>query len=390
MMNLIKRILYIFLLVNCFFSFAYADNFKIIEENAKGKKVYLHAWGGSPQVNNYLVWVKDKIKKNHDIDLIHIKLNDTSDAIDQILAEKMSGNIDNGSVDLVWVNGENFSFMKNNNLLQTKSWVKSLPSFRFTDADKMPGILVDFGIKTDGLEAPWGKSQLVFGYNENVVKQYPVNSKELLIWIKENPNRFTYPKPPDFTGTTFLKQILLENSLDTSLFYLPPDMNNYKKLLNPLWEWLDVAHPFLWREGKNFPINHSKLTQLLGDKEIFISFSLNPGEFVNGISNGVLPKSIKTYIHENGTISNFHFVAIPFNSNSTNAAKVVANFLMSPEAQLKKSDPNVWGDLMVISTNKLNNKSSINNTLNFNKSLQEPHPDWVPLLEKEWKKRYQN
>ena len=80
MMNLIKRILYIFLLVNCFFSFAYADNFKIIEENAKGKKVYLHAWGGSPQVNNYLVWVKDKIKKNHDIDLIHIKLNDTSDA----------------------------------------------------------------------------------------------------------------------------------------------------------------------------------------------------------------------------------------------------------------------------------------------------------------------
>ena len=146
MMNLIKRILYIFLLVNCFFASAYADNFKIIEENAKGKKVYLHAWGGSPQVNNYLVWVKDKIKKNHDIDLIHIKLNDTSDAIDQILAEKMSGNIDNGSVDLVWVNGENFSFMKNNNLLQTKSWVKSLPSFRFTDADKMPGILVDFGI----------------------------------------------------------------------------------------------------------------------------------------------------------------------------------------------------------------------------------------------------
>ena len=63
---------------------------------------------------------------------------------------------------------------------------------------------------------------------------------------------------------------------------------------------------------------------------------------------------------------------------------------MSPEAQLKKSDPNVWGDLMVISTNKLNNKSSINNTFNFNKSIQEPHPDWVPLLEKEWKKRYQN
>ena len=379
----------IFLLLN--FKICYSNTFNTLIENSKGKKVFFHAWGGSSQVNDYLRWVSKNVKKKYNIDLEHVKLLDTSDAIDQIVSEKLSGNISNGSVDLVWVNGENFSFMKKNNLLLKKNWVEKLPSFKFIDTVKTPGILYDFGIKTDGLEAPWGKSQLVFGYDSNLINELPLDAKNLLSWIKKYPNKFTYPMPPDFTGTTFLKQILLETSTTPEKFYHPPNLNTKDNLLKPLWNWLDEAHPFMWRNGNSFPNNHSKLTQLLGDKEIFISFSLNPGEFLNGISNGYVPDTVKPYIHKEGTISNFHFVAIPFNSRSIDAAKVVVNYLMSPEAQIEKSDPNVWGDMMVISENKINGEfKNFNTKLSFTKSLLEPHPEWVSLIENGWKKRYQN
>lgn len=47
-------------------------------------------------------------------------------------------------------------------------------------------------------------------------------------------------------------------------------------------------------------------------------------------------------------IGNVHFVTIPANANASAAAKVVANFLLSPDAQLRKADPVVWGDPSVL------------------------------------------
>ena len=38
----------------------------------------------------------------------------------------------------------------------------------------------------------------------------PKSAADLLAWAKENPGRFTYPQPPDFVGTSFLKQVLTE------------------------------------------------------------------------------------------------------------------------------------------------------------------------------------
>ncbi len=49
-----------------------------------------------------------------------------------------------------------------------------------------------------------------------------------------------------------------------------------------------------------------------------------------------------------GMIGNVHFVTIPANANASAAAKVVANFLLSPDAQLRKADPAVWGDPSVL------------------------------------------
>ena len=85
------------------------------------------------------------------------------------------------------------------------------------------------------------------------------------------------------------------------------------------------------------------MVRLLGDGEVAIAMAFNPAEFSNGIAQGILPDTVRSYIHEGGTLANVHFVAIPFNANGP-AAKVVANFLLSPEAQLRKANSEIWGD----------------------------------------------
>ena len=71
------------------------------------------------------------------------------------------------------------------------------------------------------------------------------------------------------------------------------------------------------------------------------------------IQNGLYPDTVRTFVFEEGTISNTHFVAIPFNAADKEGAMVVADFLISPEAQLKKADVAVWGDLPAIDIGRL-------------------------------------
>ena len=69
---------------------------------------------------------------------VHVKLTDTADAVSRILAEKTAGRNKDGSVDLIWGNGENFASFKRNGLLRDDAWAFNLPSWRYTDPEKLP------------------------------------------------------------------------------------------------------------------------------------------------------------------------------------------------------------------------------------------------------------
>ena len=57
-----------------------------------------------------------------------------------------------------------------------------------------------------GYEAPYGRAQFVLEYDSAKVPNPPKNFAELKDWVKKNPGKFTYPKPPDFTGSAFIRQ----------------------------------------------------------------------------------------------------------------------------------------------------------------------------------------
>ena len=375
------------------------DDFRAMLESARGQTVYFNAWGGDDKINDYIAWAGDEMARRHGITLKHVKLNDTAAAVSRILAEQAAGRTSGGSVDLLWVNGENFAALKRSGLLQSRAWAEDLPAWRFTDAATLPAIRLDFAVPTDGLESPWGRAQLVFAHDGARLASPPRNAADLASFIRSNPGRFTYPQPPDFVGLSFLKQILIETTADTAPLYHPVGSASFDEVTAPLWAWLDSVTPYLWRAGRAYPAGYPMQRQLLADGEIDIAIAFNPADASSAIERGELPATVRTYIHEGGTIANVHFLAIPFNANAPEAAQVVANFLLSPEAQIRKSDPRIWGDPTVLAMHRLSEADraafaalprgiATLSEADLDATLAEPHPSWMTAIETEWRRRF--
>ena len=378
---------------------AHSADFNATIEAAHGQTVYFNAWGGDDKINDYIAWAGEELKARHGISLQHVKLADTGSAVSRILAEKAAGRTSGGSVDLLWVNGENFAAMKANDLLQNEAWAQTLPSWRFTDAKALPAIELDFAEPTDGRESPWGRAQLVFTHDSRRLPLPPRSATALGEFIRLNPGRFTYPQPPDFVGLSFLKQILLETATDTAPLYQPVDKSDFEAVTAPLWDWLEVATPNLWRGGEAYPFNYPTLRQLLGDGEVDIGIAFNPADASAAISRGELPDSVRSYIHDSGTLANVHFLAIPFNANAPEAARVVADFLLSPDAQLRKANAEILGDPTVLAMHRLMPEDRAKfdalprgvatlSEAELATTLAEPHPSWMKAIEDEWRRRF--
>ncbi|WP_371359457.1 ABC transporter substrate-binding protein [Cohaesibacter sp. ES.047] len=366
---------------------------------AKGQTVYFHAWGGGDRINAYIDWAGDQIKDRYGVTLQHVKVSDTANVVSQIVAEKAAGKDEGGSVDLVWINGENFASLKEKGLLLPMSWAPDLPNYRFADINGKPTLTTDFTVPTDGLESPWGMAQLSFYYDSAVTTDLPKSAAELLDWARAHPGRFAYPKPPDFLGSTFLKQIALELAPDPSVMAEPVTDESYGPVADKLFAYLDALHPHLWRKAQAFPDNVSSLKNLLADSEIEIAFTFNPGDASAAIANNELPDTVRSFTFDGGTIGNSHFVAIPFNANAKAGAMVLADFLLSPEAQARKQDPDIWGDPTVLDLASLGaNDRALFDQLDLGiatlkpdelgPTLPEPHSSWMERLEADWTKRY--
>lgn len=95
------------------------ENWQAVKDEAKGQTVWFNAWGGDNAVNQYLDWVSGEMKTHYAINLRIVRLADAADAVKRIQTESAAGRKTDGSVDLLWVNGENFRTLKEAGLLQT-------------------------------------------------------------------------------------------------------------------------------------------------------------------------------------------------------------------------------------------------------------------------------
>jgi putative thiamine transport system substrate-binding protein len=368
---------------------------------AKGETVYWNAWGGAENINAYIEWAGAELGKRYGVKLVHVKLDDTASAVAKVVAEKTAGKDEGGSVDLIWINGENFASMKKQHLLFSPGWAEKLPNWKYVDIEEKPTVRTDFTISVEGLESPWGMAKLVFFHDtaRTDSASMPKSASELLDWAKKNPGRFTYPQPPDFIGSSFLKQVASELVADRSVLHKPVDEASFEEVTAPVFAYLDQLNPLLWRSGKAYPQNYPAMKQLLADGEVDIIFAFNPSEGSSAIAAGELPETVRSFTFAGGTLANTHFVSIPYNAAAKAGALVLADFLLSPEAQAHKQDPKVWGDPTVLAMGKLPaaDKARFDAldlgiaTLRpdqLGPALDEPHPSWTERLETEWKRRY--
>ena len=362
---------------------------------ARGGRVQFHAWGGDQRINAYLEWVREQVEEQFAIQLLHVKLEDTATAVSQVLAEKSAGKDQGGAVGLIWINGENFRAMKDNDLLWGP-FAESLPSWRYLDPIRTPGVALDFTEPTDGYESPWGSSHFNFLFDTAHLDTVPRDPEAFLQTAQAAPGRLTYPAPPDFYGTSFLKQSLLSLAEDASAFATPvaPDREAFLAATAHLWEWLEKLHPHLWRGGEDFPSGGQAQLSLMNDGEVWNGVSFSLLESAAKVADNLLPPTTQAVTATGGTLANVHFVAIPYNAENPAASAVVAEFLLSPAAQLRKQDIRFWGDATVLTPQRLDSETAARfaslpgGGVEVVRTLAEPHASWTAALEAEWLSRY--
>jgi len=369
-----------------------------IVKSAQGQTVDWYMWGGSPAVNRYINgFVTKKLKEKYDINLRQVPVKDIAEIVSKLVVEKQAGKESGGNVDLMWINGENFRTCRSGNLLYGP-FADALPNIKYIDTTN-PTVANDFGTPVEGMESPWGSAQMVMIYDSARIPEPPRSIPALIDWIHNHPGRFTYPAPPDFTGSVFIRHFFYNAAGSVDKWQGDYTEKELQIAADATYSQLLELKPYLWRQGATYPESPVRMNTLFADGLIDFSFSYHQGEASRNILDGIFPESVRTYVFKEGTISNTHFVAIPFNAKDKAAAMVVANFLLSPEAQLEKANPEVWGDFSVLKLDRLphewqekflqqpKGKATLSDDELQAHQLPEPPSKILIYLEKGWEKR---
>jgi putative spermidine/putrescine transport system substrate-binding protein len=309
---------------------------------AKGGTVNWFMWGGADNINQYVSeHVGGILMDEYGITLNRVGLTDTVEAVNIVLGEKEAGVLDRGSVDMIWINGENFRTMKQGGLVYC-GYTGLLPNNALINWDN-PAIANDFGVPVDDCEVPWSKAQFAFAHDSARTPNPPRSIAELIDWIKANPGQFTYPAAPDFNGAVFVRHVFYHVAGGPENLLGEFDQAKFDTIATQTWALLNELEPFLWREGATYPNSITQLNELFANGEVALTFNYEPSQFGIAVQAGTYPETTRSYGLTDGTIGNTNYTIIPFNSPNKAAALVLQNVLLSGEAQFEKARPDIWG-----------------------------------------------
>ena len=191
-------------------------------------------------------------------------------------------------------------------------------------------------IPVNGCEAVWQQADSALVYDSAKLDSTDVASITTLFdWARANPGQFTYPAPPDFTGSMAVRTILYDAIGGPASLAGPFDETNYGTAAAKLWSRLNDIAGSLWRGGETYPQSQTAVEKLYSDGEISAFFTYGPGAVGDQVDKGLFPASTREAVLAGGNIGNRSFVAIPANAAHHAAAMVLANVLQDPQSQLE-------------------------------------------------------
>ena len=321
-----------------------------ILEAAKGTTVTFYGWGGDENRNNWLnTTVASYVKENYDVTLEVVGMN-IDDILTKLSGEKMAGT-KAGSIDMIWINGENFYSAKDNGLLYGP-FTQKLPNMEnYIDLND-PETQNDFCMPIEGYEAPYAKAQMVMYADTAVVSDLPASAEELMEFCQANPGKVTYPALPDFTGSAFVRNLIYEICGWEQFQTMEADYDTVKAAIEPALEYLRQLNPYLWNEGKTFPDSSTTVDAMFADGELVMNMSYGPFSVASGIAEGTYTETTQTFVFDKGTIGNTNYMAIAANSPNKAGAMVVINAIISGDIQLTQYAQ--LRELPVVAAEKLN------------------------------------
>ena len=315
---------------------------------ARGSTVIWRMWRGDPSINAFVDgWAAPRLRDRYGVTL-HAVDGQGPELVNQLVIEREAGR-QKGTASLVWINGETFANLRRERLL-AGPWAGRLPNAAFVDSAS-PIISRDFEQDPAGYESPWGRVQFALIYDSVRTPAPPRSFDELAAWIRQHPGRFTYDE--GFTGTTFLTMLMYAEIGGVDRLAHGFDSTRYTLARDRTFAWLAALRPALWRGGATYPPDVAAMHRLFANREIDFSMSNNQNEVVTKARQGILPSTARALLLHDGTIANTHYLGIPWNAPNAAGAMVVANFLLSPEAQLEKQRPEVWADGTVLDTRRV-------------------------------------
>jgi len=370
--------------------------FEAVKAAAQGQTVNWYMYGGDDALNAYVNgYVKDSLAELG-ITLNQVKISDTAEAVNKVLGEKQAGKDTGGSVDLIWINGENFATLKQADAL-TCGYVETLPSAANVDLAS-PGIATDFGRPTEGCEVPWQQATSSLVYDSSALTETDTASvTSLFDWAEAHPGRFTYPAPPDFTGSMAVRTFFFDTAGGADQFLGEFDRAAYDAAAPQLWQRLNDLEPSLYRSGETYPAGGPEVEKLFAGDEIDAYLTYASSGVGTLVEKGTYDGATREAVFDSGNIGNYSFTAIPYNAAHKEAAMVLADLLLSPEAALENAGPDGAGFTSAIDLAKLpadqakpfealqQSPYQVPPAELAAKTLPEVSSDYVDRLEKDWK-----
>lgn len=329
-----------------------ADWTAIEARAAEEGTVNLYYWGGNDLLNVWMDRVVAPAMTEKGVELNPVRITSTKDAVDLVLAEKNSGKgIGQGSVDLIWINGENFATLKSQDAL-FGSFAQRLPNSSNLEWDESdPRALMnlrDFGVPNDSAEVPWSGEQYVCAVNTARVSddEVPSTFSEMKNYLEAHPGKFTYVKPPHWLGNTFVQQAVYAHNPDgtgAEPFQQSIDeisSEELARLIAPGLEYLQSIEPFLL-DGSDgsprYPEDNNALDGLFLNGEIDFNCKFGLYAVATGLDTGTYPEGAEQFVFPEGNmIKNKNYLVIPGNAPNSAAALVLANWMTSVDSQASK------------------------------------------------------
>ncbi len=323
----------------------------VTRAEAEGEVVWSY-WGGSEELN---FWVDTAVQPELaelGVELRSLRGPETRDAVDQVIGDAAAGNeLGAGTIDLIWINGENFFTLDQQALLfgPFTGKLPNAPYFYLDNNDPRARInLNDNGYPTRLQEVPWAKFQYTCMVDTARLPrdEAPRTYAELTTFLEAHPGRFAYVRPPNYIGDTFVQSVLYAfnpNGTGADPFLRAADTftpEAFARLIQPGFAYLKRLEPLLLGGAQGNPIypeTQAANETFLVNGEVDMLCQMGAFTAAVGVDTGTYPETVENIVFpESGMLANKSYLAIPVSAPHPAAALVLANLLSSPESHIDK------------------------------------------------------